>query len=518
MSTCKTLSPDDVPIEFLEYVDKVIENEWKGEECGERLWGKTPFGQHFVLITTKVLWYAVRLIIDEENRDLEIAREQGVYNNDVLERSQCLKCETALTYRSRIHEDLSNGTFPGEVACRIRRVSPECIRNPDFHLKPGDHIQRDLDSSIPFASHEGIYLGDGKVAHINTDNTTANGITVLSEKRKAYAKTDKIEEFVNFPNQEVRIIVHCLRRRSREDICETAKRLVEERYREGEYHFLQQNCQHFASYCALGKEWMSDRDNLIDKGAKFTVAIALIRGFTNSGKPYLSSNYFFFLTVLYLADTPNILFDSITIIFDFYRIQKIGSYYINFFSFLKIFLIMIITIERFAMLMKENVPKFNPRVCIGLAIVAGLLAGIFLGLYSINGVTPVITIIVGLFYIFTVVLLLIGSFRSCCCIPDAKPVELKVERRLFWSFFASIIFQLLTIIYGILVILGIINNLMVDFSKNNYEKTYKEAIIVQVIILTVLGILSDVILVIALFLISGGVRKSYLQVWCCASK
>ncbi|KAE9546101.1 hypothetical protein FO519_010687 [Halicephalobus sp. NKZ332] len=89
---------------------------------------------------------------------------------------------------------------------------------------------------------------------------------MLFEKKKAYAKTDKIEDFVNFPNQEVRIIVHCLRRRSREDICETAKRLVGKRYREGEYHFLQQNCQHFASYCVLGKEWMSDKDNLIEKG------------------------------------------------------------------------------------------------------------------------------------------------------------------------------------------------------------------------------------------------------------
>ncbi|KAE9546459.1 hypothetical protein FO519_010329, partial [Halicephalobus sp. NKZ332] len=244
---------------------------------------------------------------------------------------------------------------------------------------------------------------------------------------------------------------------------------------------------------------------------QFTVAIALIRGFTNSGKPYLSSNYFFFLIVLYLADTPNILFDSITIIFDFYRIQKIGSYYIYFFSFLKIFLIMIMTIERFAMSMKENVPKFNSGVCIGLTIVAGLLAGAFLGSYAIYGAASIISIIVALLYIFMVVLLLIGSFRSCCCILDVKPVELKVERRLFWSLFVSVIFQLLTIIYGILVTLGIINNLMVDFSKKNYEKTYKEAIVVQAIILAVLGILSDVILVIALFLISGGVRKSYLQ-------
>ncbi|KAE9547028.1 hypothetical protein FO519_009758 [Halicephalobus sp. NKZ332] len=255
---------------------------------------------------------------------------------------------------------------------------------------------------------------------------------------------------------------------------------------------------------------------------QFTVAIALIRGFNNSGKPYLSSNYFFFLIVLYLADTPNILFDSITIIFDLYRIQNIGSYYIHFFFFLKSSLIMIMAIERFPMLIQDNVPKFKPGVCIGLTIVAGLLAGIFLGLYSINGVASVINIIVALFYIFMVVLLLIGSFQSYCCVPDAKFVEVKVERRLFWSLSASITFQLLSIICGIFITFGIDINriyyMIRDYSKNNSEETYQEANTVQPIILAVVGILSNVILVIALFLISGGVRKSYLQVWCCASK
>ncbi|KAE9546540.1 hypothetical protein FO519_010248, partial [Halicephalobus sp. NKZ332] len=181
-----------------------------------------------------------------------------------------------------------------------------------------------------------------------------------------------------------------------------------------------------------------------------TVAIALIRGSTNSEKLYLSSNYFFFLTVLYLADAPNILFDSIITIFDLFFIESIGNFYVRFFSFLKIFLIMIMAVERFIMLTKDDVPKLKRKVCIGLAIVAGLLAGIFLGLYSINGVTPVISIIVALLYIFMVVLLLIGSCKFCCCNQDAKPVEVKVERRLCWSLFISIIFKLLSIICEIL--------------------------------------------------------------------
>ncbi|KAE9547030.1 hypothetical protein FO519_009760 [Halicephalobus sp. NKZ332] len=255
---------------------------------------------------------------------------------------------------------------------------------------------------------------------------------------------------------------------------------------------------------------------------QLTVAIALIRGFTNSGKSYLSSNYFFFLTVLYLADALNILFDSIINIFDLYRIQNIGSYYVFFFFFLKIFLIMIMAIERFAMLIQENVPKFKPGVCIGLTIAAGLLAGVFLGSYVRYRAAPAIFVIILLLYIFMVVLLLIGSFQSYCCVPDAKFVEVKVERRLFWSLFASITFQLLSIICEILIYLNIftinIYFMIRDYSKNNSEGTYQEAINIQLIIWAVVRTLSNVILMIALFLISGGVRKSYLQVWCCASK
>ena len=57
----------------------------------------------------------------------------------------------------------------------------------------------------------------------------------------------------------------------------TANRLAEERYRSGEYNLLQQNCQHFASYCVLGVEWMSDKQPLLEK-AMFGGAVLAIVG------------------------------------------------------------------------------------------------------------------------------------------------------------------------------------------------------------------------------------------------
>ncbi|KAE9545918.1 hypothetical protein FO519_010870 [Halicephalobus sp. NKZ332] len=111
MSNPKSLPYGSVPIDFREHVNKVIENEWKGEECEERLWGKTPLGQYFVLITTKGILYAVRLIVDEEHRDLEVVRENDVHNSDILEKSKHFTRKEALERRNKTHEDLSKGVF-----------------------------------------------------------------------------------------------------------------------------------------------------------------------------------------------------------------------------------------------------------------------------------------------------------------------------------------------------------------------------------------------------------------------
>ena len=74
-------------------------------------------------------------------------------------------------------------------------------------MKPGDHIQRRLDAVIPFANHEGVYLGEGQVAHINTETASAVAKTLISDKREACARIDPIERFVSSEDQEVRIIV-----------------------------------------------------------------------------------------------------------------------------------------------------------------------------------------------------------------------------------------------------------------------------------------------------------------------
>uniref|UniRef100_A0AC34QXE2 LRAT domain-containing protein n=1 Tax=Panagrolaimus sp. JU765 TaxID=591449 RepID=A0AC34QXE2_9BILA len=261
------LSAENVPDDFRRYVDEVLLKEWMGAEVEERLWGKTPFGQHFVLVTSKVVWYAVRVIVDEEHRDLEIVRQRNVYSEGVVSKNEFLTLEAAMSFRANKHAELSDGIFTdNEIAYRIRKLPADCIELPDKYLKPGDHIQRRLDMSLPFGNHEGVYIGNCKIAHINRESETADVQSIIGDKQEAHARIDKMDSFVTYRDQEIRVIVHCFRRRSREDIVETAKRLAIEGHRHGEYHLLRQNCQHFAAYCVINLEYMSDKEELIQKG------------------------------------------------------------------------------------------------------------------------------------------------------------------------------------------------------------------------------------------------------------
>ena len=68
--------------------------------------------------------------------------------------------------------------------------------------------------------------------------------------------------------------IHCFRRRSREQICKKAQKLVDQRYGEKEYNLLLQNCQHFAGECAIEKKRMFDKDHLIEVLVKCGIIVS----------------------------------------------------------------------------------------------------------------------------------------------------------------------------------------------------------------------------------------------------
>uniref|UniRef100_A0AC34G4V1 LRAT domain-containing protein n=1 Tax=Panagrolaimus sp. ES5 TaxID=591445 RepID=A0AC34G4V1_9BILA len=187
----------------------------------ERVWGKTHLGQYYCLITSKYWWYGVRLIIDEEYRHLEPQRERGVH-----------------------------------------RIGHGIVIKEDFLTREAasEYVSQSLQN------HDGIYLGNCKVAHIGApssisggcSNSSSNFKTSKEDKKEACARIVQFNEFVLSADQEVRIVVHSFRRKSRFEICEIAKQLVAERYGYGQYDLFNKNCQHFVTLCVLGEERRTD--------------------------------------------------------------------------------------------------------------------------------------------------------------------------------------------------------------------------------------------------------------------
>ncbi|KAE9548033.1 hypothetical protein FO519_008755 [Halicephalobus sp. NKZ332] len=59
-----SLHSESITRDFREYVENILAVENIGSEAAERVWGKTARGRYFVIITTSMVWYAVRVIVD----------------------------------------------------------------------------------------------------------------------------------------------------------------------------------------------------------------------------------------------------------------------------------------------------------------------------------------------------------------------------------------------------------------------------------------------------------------------
>uniref|UniRef100_A0A914QD08 LRAT domain-containing protein n=1 Tax=Panagrolaimus davidi TaxID=227884 RepID=A0A914QD08_9BILA len=249
------------PTSFDNYVTEELKKECMGTEIS-RVYGKTPCGQHFCFITSKAFWYAVRLIVDEEYRHLKIHREQGIpgisRGNGVIFSDDFLTRERASNFVNEKLRKYSNGEFDTD-AFRVRVLPMDVHQNPDRYLQPGDHIQRDMLGVLPI-SHDGVYLGNGEVADISgtSNNGGSSSSSSSSNSDNAKARNVSFRAFALSKNQEIRIIVHCFRRYSGVDICTRARSFVTVNYGNGQYNFFTKNCQHFATLCVTGKEFLTE--------------------------------------------------------------------------------------------------------------------------------------------------------------------------------------------------------------------------------------------------------------------
>jgi len=233
----------------------------------ECVYGTSKVGQDFAILVTKVLWYALRLIMDEEERDYGrnpsavtrepwVLREQYLSQDDVLKRVRSLK------------SDLETGNF-GEISKLVATMNndhiniidtpKDCATNPDRYLKPGDALRTYL---IAGMHHDSIYIGKGKVAHVSSSGLK----TSLSGTKKACVGL-LLEHFVGKSDKTIQVLIYRVRCRRPEDIVKRAIAYTEKNFRDGKYWLPRRNCQHFVSLCATEYETSDEVKKVFTYGA-----------------------------------------------------------------------------------------------------------------------------------------------------------------------------------------------------------------------------------------------------------
>jgi hypothetical protein len=241
--------------------------------CISRRSGLTSAGQKYTIVINSILWYKVRLFLDEDHLDKGRALIEYHWSHHTtrkgaddavkrienrLTRVPLLEYKPFRRVRSlgddNDEDEDDNEDNPMTVDLRYYftqvKLPDKCKTVPDKYLKKGDHVY--ITRKCGIYHHDAIYLGNKRVVHIFGEMSTNTNVK---------AKEDSWENFVGVNADggvswfgTVYVIVYRLRTRSPDKIVSEALQLASDSYGEGIYNFLSKNCQHFASYCCTGKE------------------------------------------------------------------------------------------------------------------------------------------------------------------------------------------------------------------------------------------------------------------------
>ena len=250
---------------FEEIVRDNFENSFLTGTKVKTVFGVTSCGQKYACFVSSVVWYAVRLIMEDEYLHLQNIGSQFSFGG---RRSHFSWVELRKTWHltltdadAKIAEyqellaDIDNNCarfyskyMGGKELWRIFLPLPkDWARHVDEYLERGDIIQ----CNLFLVHHVGIYLGNGKVAHLSGHGD-----------RKATAKArvgELIPHFVLDTKSTLEVVALWVRARTKEQIAQTAERFADVSFREGQYNFFFRNCQHFVTLCALGYECLLEK-------------------------------------------------------------------------------------------------------------------------------------------------------------------------------------------------------------------------------------------------------------------
>lgn len=269
------------------------------KELSNNQWGTVIFSsgvlytskkQRFAIVVNRVVWYAVRLAleIDERCNEIEVykisehlteamamEKKESIVRNLSSSPPQFEKCDIKVP---RLGSTIYSSIY--YAGCYLK-MPMGVYESPDRYLKKGDHVMvaRRI-SNFNIFHHAGIYVGNEKIIHITNQNDDG------SFKSNSAVHKTSFSEFYKTKDTEILVWCNFFKLKKPEEICGTAESLIGKR--QGEYNFVLKNCQHFSCYCQMGIEFAPEAHfprNWLTTVSEYVVAapLSVIYGGTHLG-------------------------------------------------------------------------------------------------------------------------------------------------------------------------------------------------------------------------------------------
>uniref|UniRef100_A0A7E4W7S5 Longin domain-containing protein n=1 Tax=Panagrellus redivivus TaxID=6233 RepID=A0A7E4W7S5_PANRE len=159
---------------FAEFVEKCVLCSFRGEELYRR-YGTTVAGQHFCFVVSKTYYYIVLIVLEPNDHPI-VDQKIEMYSRTIhlLNMTQQKKIDSFVAEKTKQLATkqnifLSNDWTLGKYKYTLKTNPSKTLKR---NLRRGDHLRRNLKvACLNPTHHDGIYLGEGQVAHYTTDNT-----------------------------------------------------------------------------------------------------------------------------------------------------------------------------------------------------------------------------------------------------------------------------------------------------------------------------------------------------------
>uniref|UniRef100_A0A7E5A190 LRAT domain-containing protein n=1 Tax=Panagrellus redivivus TaxID=6233 RepID=A0A7E5A190_PANRE len=260
--------------DFIAFVDSSLLCSFRGEEV-YRKYGLTAAGQQFCFVVSKIHYYIIHVVLEPNSRPQDVLPHKIKIHSRTIHLINIKKRTDADRYVAKMIKRAvnRNEVFIDDwtVEKYHYEIQASSINDLQRELRRGDHIRRNLKvGRFKPTFHDGIYLGNGQVAHYTTDNRSG----FFNSKGGSGAGIVSLETFLNGEDK-ITVSFYLSPTRSGDLIARIAEYLIENSFWDKSYNLVSRNCQLFALLCTTTKlEHQLQQDSDFEMILRsFTIAI-----------------------------------------------------------------------------------------------------------------------------------------------------------------------------------------------------------------------------------------------------